>query len=129
MNQQIAQRWSALARSGKYQKARGLLQVDERTCFLGLLCILAAEDEVVKIEPLYRWESECNVFLFDGEMYHPPKSLEVWAGLKNRHFLIPQRISARRTTDEFSSFAGINDCTELTLSDMADLLDEYWEIL
>lgn len=77
MNTVVKEEWIKRLRSGKYTQTTGYLKINGGHCCLGVLCEIAAEQNVVK--------EENNVFgefsLFDGNTGMPNNKVCDWAGI------------------------------------------------
>lgn len=127
MKKEIADKWVAALRSGKYSQTIGRLCADTSDeglaetsyCCLGVLCDLHSK-ETGKGEwfgPDYRCKS--------GNGFEvPPDEVVKWAGVKSSNPEVPVRTAYRRLT-----IAELNDDKEWSFGRLASLIEKHWEAL
>ncbi len=109
MNKEIAKRWVAALRSGKYKQGRGALNKNDSFCCLGVLC---------DISELNTWvASNTNTEGYDGEQGVLPVQVMEWAGIKSSVADSPG-----------GSLTSQND-TGASFSEIASIIEKHWEQL
>lgn len=121
----IADRWVAALRSGKYEQGTGLLRQrhldgSEEFCCLGVLCELYLEDHPgSQLAPVFRPDLK-PADSDNGDMYRygecsdlPPDEVQEWAGI---------------SSNSCSALSEEND-TGKSFEQLADLIDEEAERL
>lgn len=73
LNKNLITRWVEALRSGKYTQGKGHLHVDDKFCCLGILCDLAAKDNILKDDNGGGW----HAYGVDKNVAELPK--ELWA--------------------------------------------------
>jgi hypothetical protein len=131
MNPEIKSKWIAALRSGQYEQARGGLQrilyrdnetghIDCGFCCLGVLCDLAAQEDVC-----YWDKHEVATVEPDGRVLTEPDALPVqvmeWAGLGQADPEVPYKISRLQYSERISR---LNDCCKLDFNQIADIIEE-----
>ena len=117
MNKEIKARWVEALRSGNYKQGRYNLRRGNFYCCLGVLC------DVVKDEVNYDWlplqDSIGTFYRFDRADEVLPDSVASYADLE---------ISPKVTFDgkEEICITAINDDTDLTFDDIADLIEKQF---
>jgi hypothetical protein len=94
MKPEIAKKWIAALRSGKYMQTTGRLRDGNSFCCLGVLCNLHAQEH-----PRFA-AKQGDPHRYGGEYYNPPPAVWRWAG-----------ISCTKVS-EAPSFAHLNDSGE-----------------
>jgi hypothetical protein len=133
MNPEIKSKWLAALRSGQYEQARGGLQrilyrdnetghIDCGYCCLGVLCDLAAQEDVC-----YWDKHEVATVEPDGRVLTEPDALPAqvmeWAGLGQADPEVPCLAHA----DDDSGMIRIsrlNDSCKLDFNQIADIIEE-----
>lgn len=126
MRKDVADLWVASLRSGQYEQGQGALcRVREddhkaKYCCLGVLSQLAADRGLVETEEGaigYRT-------LYEGEGAELPDEVREWAGINSPN----PRVTYEDAEDgSISTLAELNDELELTLDQIADIIEEQYE--
>lgn len=112
MNKEIATRWTAALRSGRYEQGRGLLSANGKFCCLGVLCEIAVDDGIITKE-----EGDDYVdYGPEGDGLVLPSIVMKWAGMWSGTGARPGTCSALTT---------LNDEEEWTFAQIADCIDEH----
>lgn len=122
MNHEVAMKWIAALRSGKYPKGQHYLNYKGQFCCLGVLCDLAAQEMPVhqgSIGPLI-W--------YDGQQKTLPPTVENWAGLRSTLGRLPNLGRTFKETNA-SSLTEVNDLTDTDFNGIADIIESCWEEL
>lgn len=108
MNKEIQQKWTTALRSGDYTQDSGKLRSRAGYCCLGVLCELAAQEDVI---PAAHVEESDDMYWYDGERQFLPYSVADWAGL-----------------DDIDPFVRVDDVIHDTLSSLNDEGRTFGEI-
>jgi hypothetical protein len=114
MNPVIKTKWVEALRSGGYEQGTGALRRNDKFCCLGVLCDLAAKEEVVEVgidEHSYK-------VTFDGSRNYLPDSVQNWAELDHN-----PRVPSPENTDVPTYLAYLND-EGRPFSEIADIIEE-----
>lgn len=107
MKKRIKQSWMKALRSGEYKKGKGqLLTSDGKYCCLGVLTRLYCKSKKV------RWSKATKEN--SGTL---PREVKVWAGIDNSN-------PAVKFKTKWSSLAGVNDNTDTTFPEIADIISK-----
>jgi len=136
MNKDIAVKWVAALRSGKYQQGEGVLRDGDSFCCLGVLC---------DISEMGRWGSDVNGYpAFMLERSAPvthwlPEPIQKWAGLVSDTGGVPSdmivQIIPTATEHTMLSLANLNDghptrnIPKMSFEQIADIIEKNWEKL
>lgn len=85
MHRHIRDEWTKRLRSGEYEQGTGKLNVDDKFCCWGVLCEIAAEQNVVVKE------QEGPVVSYNGYWILPGPEVHQWAGIDDAHFEMHHR--------------------------------------
>lgn len=127
MNKDIADKWVAALRSGKYSQTIGRLRADTSDegeaetsyCCLGVLCDLHSKETGAG-----EW-SGLDYRCKGGHGFEiPPDEVVSWAGVKSPNPEVPIRLGYRPLT-----IAELNDAREWSFGRLADLIEKHWEHL
>lgn len=126
MNKEIADKWVAALRSGKYSQTIGRLcadtsdegQAETSYCCLGVLCDLHSK-ETGKGE----WFGYCYRCDSGNGFEVPPDEVVAWAGMKDANPVYTTKPIANNT------IAQLNDNAEWSFGWLADLIERHWEKL
>ena len=122
MKQEIADKWVAAMRSGKYKQGLWGLKMphkgDHRYCCLGVLCELAVEEGVIEAPKLR--QNEKGYIYGTGSGSHSrsgldlPLAVKEWAGMSTFHGLVSDEpySSLMRLNDEGQEFDTIAEVIE-----------------
>lgn len=130
MKEDIKNTWVNALRSGKYKQGKNLLKLETNGqynyCCLGVLCELAVENKIIE-------ESSIKHFLFpspggshyfeNGKSYLEDKVLE-WSGISTNN--------GKFDTDKNGlpiTLAKLNDDEGYTFEEIANVIEEHWQIL
>lgn len=110
------EKWTAALRSGKYKKGVGYLHLDDNYCCLGVACDLYAQEHPIEVK-----EDKEFGFSYAGCNRILPVAVRDWLGLWDRagEFTGSVKCSDRM----FTKLTGINDGTELSFSEIADIIE------
>ncbi len=108
MNKEIAEKWVAALRSGKYKQGRGALNKNDSFCCLGVLCDISETSNWRRFV-----DGVCAYSVEGGRL---PKSVSDWAN-----------ISLHPTVGN-TSLSILND-KGLSFLEIADVIEENWEVL
>lgn len=115
MNADVKAKWVAALRSGEYKKGSGNLRAEYpdspdpiQYCCLGVLCELSPFESQT-IGYVTEWD--------ENSTYLPP-SVQQWAGLDMCNPVVP-------FDDRELTLADVNDRTEATFDDIANLIEEH----
>lgn len=112
MKKEIAEKWIAALRSGKYKQGRACLQKGDQFCCLGVLCdILEIPRNGVDLNHRTCFGE------FNDVSYLPREAVEI-SGMKNNSGAL----------GAFDSLVKMNDCG-LNFDQIADTIEEEWEKL
>ena len=112
MNKDIASRWVVALRSGEYEQTGMRLRQGTKKlghCCLGVLCDLHSKEMGLP------WDNEENAYL--GEHGNLPYEVYKWAGMLGGGEL-PDRV------DGFGSLTSLNDYSNYTFKEIADVIDK-----
>jgi len=132
MKQEVAKTWSEALRSGQYEQCTGYLKQAEGPgnayCCLGVLCDLYHADTKQG-----RWQEDFFVAV-PAEPYEPgsghfsdtdlPTPVKEWAGMQTHDGQF-----ASMAEVEFNTLIAMNDDAGATFMDIAELIDQKWEVL
>ena len=113
--QEVRKQWVEALRSGKYEKCVGRLKyygMSTRYCCLGVLCELAAKENIVT----------AGLNSFDGQINYLPLAVQNWVGLRTNDGL-PNGIDV---DDEALAKLNDNGRTFLALADIIESDDRYF---
>lgn len=118
MIKEIADKWVAALRSGKYPQAKKALRTANGFCCLGVLC---------DISGLGKWSDEI-ASNFDGPNQHEflgrsnflPEEVQKWAGMKT---------SDGASFVDTQGLTVLNDQLNFDFSKIADIIEKNWEQL
>jgi len=127
MNKDIADKWVAALRSGKYSQTVGRLCADTSDeglaetsyCCLGVLCDLHAKETGGGEWVGYEYFCDSGV-----GFEIPPDEVVKWAGANSPNPEVPVRLGYRPLT-----IAELNDAREWSFDRLADLIERHWEKL
>ena len=120
MKTDIADRWIAALRSGKYKQTRRQLRETKASanefsfCCLGVLCDLHSKETGTQ------WDDEANEYL--GADLGLPEEVMVWAGTPNEGVLATPVAGAKH-------LASLNDINMFTFAQIADVIEAQKETL
>ncbi len=118
MKKEIADQWVAALRSGKYKQGHFCLRSsDNEYCCLGVLTDLLAPEA---------WSKTPNESKYSalGTPHYLPVNLMTACGMYHERAKVPFEF----IDDRFPTLAELNDAG-LTFSQIADLIDYFWEDL
>lgn len=120
MKKEVADKWVAELRSGKYEQGKGYLNKDGKFCCLGVLCDLAAkEGEVSKIDA----DIPSGKYIqYDKSLKFAPISVRTWSGLRTSG-------GAFRYSDKNFELYSLNDDDGLSFEEIANVIEKNWESL
>jgi hypothetical protein len=115
MDKGIAERWVAALRSGEYEQTTQNLRDYEGFCCLGVLC------DIHRVEQgTMDWDDD---FDYGGDTDRRgdvlPLPVLLWAGMKNQS----------GTVGSDFSLVGLNDDDGKTFPEIADVIEQNWEVL
>jgi hypothetical protein len=116
MKQEIAEKWVAALRSGKYTQTKEMLRSNEdRFCCLGVLCDISGLGEW--LQPI--WSSQSRSYTVDGAYKSDflPEAVMQWADIKTSNGVVNGK-SLAQLNDEGRSFENI-----------ASVIEQNWEQL
>lgn len=131
MKKEIADKWVAALRSGKFEQAKEALKKGDGYCCLGVLCTLTPE-EVGKFEgaKYYYNRKRFDEDEFGNSVEQPPyrvsedgelpESVQEWSGIKSSDGSIN---SIRK------NLVGLNDTDEASFCEIADIIEEHYKEL
>jgi hypothetical protein len=117
MKRDIAEKWVAALRSGKYRQHRGgLTDSLGGFCCLGVLCDLS---------PVGQWDNDAyvtdDINGFHSSLSYLPDGVRMWAGMRTDHGRYEDNLA-------HTTLATLNDeCTPF--EDIATIIDKNWEKL
>ena len=112
MKKEIADKWVAALRSGKYKQGRGKLRHEDNFCCLGVLC-------------------EISGLHYDDNQIWLPIEIADWAGMKFRNGILNTEsyYGYNSINSDESCLTNINDSGKYTFNDIADIIEKNWEKL
>lgn len=116
MKKEIAEKWIAELRSGKWKQGRSALNHGDKHCCLGVLCELAATENICKRDV----DSDDDT-TFDSEFGVLPDSVMTWAGVKHKLGLINPAVICQnlaRYNDNGKTFLEIADIIEANIDNL-----------
>lgn len=124
MKHEIAKRWTAALRSGEYEQGHGQLHTrlgsKDKYCCLGVLCELAAQENVVQVTITGGALGGERLYANFGTI--SPEVAKNWAGMRSSCGLI-------NAVPDYQSLVSINDSHKYSFDDIAKIIDEHWEEL
>jgi hypothetical protein len=131
MNPEIKSKWLAALRSGEYEQARGSLQRERSRdfqtgqiqfgfCCLGVLCDLAAQEDVCWWQGFGAITSTSEGLRFDDEAL-PPAVMD-WAGLEDAD---PQVAVVVEEEEQVETLSKLNDSYKFDFNRIASLIEEH----
>lgn len=114
MKKEIAQLWTRALRSDEFEQGRGYLDKANKVCVLGVLSQLAMTMGVCDYTPVKK------VGAYDNEIGRVPVSVKEWAELYGQ---------CGEMKGELLNLTFYNDYLHYSLSEIADVIEENWEIL
>jgi len=124
MKKEIADRWVAALRSGKYKQGQyHLNDGNGNYCCLGVLCELAKEDGIVTSSKFKLFDGP-EVILYKDKTNSEsvsflPAQVSYWAGIET---------SAAYSTKNRASLAALNDAGQ-TFEYIANVIEDEWETM
>ena len=143
MNKEIADKWIAALRSGKYKQGKGNLKTvdednNESFCCLGVLCDIAPK-ELAEFETKKDPESR-NIFnsRYIKDKMHGglrscslPESIKEWAGMFDCSGRLRdhKKYIATKNEDQekYAVIWALNDDVGMSFEEIADIIEEKWE--
>lgn len=120
MKKEVAEKWVAALRSGKYNKGSGCLQFQDEFCCLGVLCKVAEEEGAVQ-------PKRDRDGAIDGGTLMRQQAVQTWAGVQSFNGVLPKEIE--RDGDRFCTLVALNDQANWTFAQIADYIEQNWEEL
>ena len=111
MNQDIKAKWVTALRSGKYTRGKEFLQRNGRYCCLGVLCDIAASENVVTAAKLG------NIVNYDNMRHVLPTAVLKWADIKTPFVYLDNPVKG------WTSLTGLNDSSSATFAEIADVIE------
>lgn len=112
MKRDIAEKWIAELRSGKWKQGKYSLSLNDKFCCLGVLCELAVKENVCE-----KVNRERDV-VYDEEDVSLPLSVTKWAGIKNSVAYCAGSRSLIEENDSGKSFLEIADIIEANIDNL-----------
>lgn len=132
MHKEIAEKWVAELRSGKYPQTTRYLRDGAGFCCLGVLCEVALKNDVKlkitsdRMNGIYSYDDEENVL---------PNRVRWWAGVKEHNPNVPEPYAEKihhedheYEPESFSYLAELND-NGYTFDEIADIIEKHYEAL
>jgi hypothetical protein len=121
MKYEVAMDWAAALRSGKYKQGKSYLRTGENEfCCLGVLCDISEQGN---------WSNEqfYHRYVFGDQKAENvlPSVVIKWAGIQGGSGV--RYIDFEN--DEEHSLWTLNDILEYSFEEIADVIEEHWEIL
>ena len=120
MRKEIAEKWAAALRSGKYKQGVHRLANAERTkhCCLGVLCEVAIEDGVPVEVSATREFYQPSAAYDDGATMLPLR-VQCWAGMASSHGSLGREMPSLMLRNESGT----------SFDELADIIEGLWEKL
>ena len=117
MKETIKNIWVKALRSGQYQQGKMFLQKNNTFCCLGVLCdIMQKETGDLSIRNQNVWD---KCVLYNEVAGSLPIEVRDWAGMWSCDGSITER----------TSLTSLNDSNNKTFEEIAEVIEEQWEIL
>ena len=118
MKRDIAERWTAALRSGKFAQTQGALHTSHGYCCLGVLCELAVEDGVVRDRTISHFGAGQWEVSYDTASGLLPHSVMAWADIKD----------CGGAFDNHQALSSLNDHGH-DFDEIADVIEEHVDVL
>lgn len=134
MNQQIAEKWVAELRSGKYKQTKHVLKKNGGFCCLGVLCEIAIKEGVIPKPVLKADDTATEKRWFygpgDGDAGALPNEVRTWAGMTAANGRIKDfhGVTLASLNDEGTVVDG-NEISSLNFDEIADVIQILGEHL
>jgi hypothetical protein len=125
MNKEIADRWVAALRSGEYEQGRGQLREGKSFCCLGVLCDIYQKEQGkghwqdLQENGLYEFADD-EIGLDWSEVL--PDHVMEWAGMCTT-------AGTFAMGEEFNTLVELNDDDGSSFPQIADTIEQKWEVL
>ena len=128
--------WLSALRAETYPKGKNCLQRDGRFCVLGVLCEVAGIEAQHEIMPerLARLSRGGNLVMYDGSSHALPRHLALFMNMETcGEFRKPIEVAIslvpRRMLLDVGSISSVNDMTDLSFPQIADVIERHWDQL
>jgi hypothetical protein len=116
MNKDVADKWVAALRSGKYEQTIETLQDKNGFCCLGVLCKVGEDNSVNVLK--------YTNGLLDGDSLDSQKDIINWSGMRSDLGELSFTID-----DDFTELAELNDSSDYGFNKIADIIEVNWKEL